>query len=203
MRWFGSNDQRQSDSHTEKIHLQASLEYKRICEGFSMAISSITSDLARIRRTAEISDTLQMKRHVVRLYVGIFEMFCAYLEWFQRSSLKRLAASFDRNFYPKSVEPRLNEVKESVQEIEKEANLVMQSRIKEVHQSLLKDAPQQRTAANESRQDNVSTSQAKLSRFGETLGYSSVQSLGAVEQQTVYGKSTRHCLSFEHPLVIP
>lgn len=128
-------------------------------------------------------------------------MFCAYLEWFQRSSLKRFAASFDRNVYPKNVEPRLNEVKESIQEIEKEVTLVTQTRVKEMYQSLWKDAAQQRKVANGSRQDDVLMSQERLSRFGETLGYSSIQSLGAVEQKTVYGRLICHTLSFEPSLV--
>lgn len=76
-----------------------------------------------------------------------------------------------------------------MQRIRDEAQLVTQKVVQEIrdmgHELL------QRTAGHESRLDSGEMSHGKLSRMGETLGFSSVQTLSSVEQQATHGECHR------------
>ncbi|KAJ4404087.1 hypothetical protein N0V85_004950 [Neurospora sp. IMI 360204] len=180
--------------------VKVSLEHRKISETFSMALQSITSELARVRRTEEISNSPEMRMLVVDLYVGVFQMLCGYMDWLQMSTLGRLMASCSGNFYAKNVEVLTKQVQDSVREIEKEANLVMQTRMKDVHSfvSLVEESLAQRAIGRESSHDNVVTIQEKLNRIGEMVGFSNVLTLGSVEQQVAHG----HVNAVQMPTIV-
>ena len=127
---------------------------------------------------------------VIELYVGVFQMLCGYMDWLQMTTLKRIWKSCSGNYYDDNVEAPRKQIEESIRQIEREADFVMQSRV----YNLMEDRMAQRNIGRESRHDDVVTSQERLNQFGQMLGVSNVLTLGSVEQQVVHGKSAPYCL---------
>ncbi|CCC14419.1 hypothetical protein SMACR_09200 [Sordaria macrospora] len=180
--------------------VKVSLEHRKISETFSMALLSITTELARVKRTEKISNSPQMRLLVVDLYVGFFQMLCGYMDWLQMGTLGRFWASCSGNFYAKNVEILTKQVQESVRQIENEADLVLQSRMKDVHTivGLVGEGLAQRTIGQGSRYDDEVMSREKLNRIGEMLGSSNVRALDSVEQQVAHEQTERAALKSAH-----
>ncbi|EGO55982.1 hypothetical protein NEUTE1DRAFT_86754 [Neurospora tetrasperma FGSC 2508] len=169
---------------------KASINHIKIGESFSIALSDVSRDLSYVKASAMVSDTPMMRKLVVEIYVEVFKLLCQALGWFTSRS-RRTIAALDRNYYARHVQPFVDRIQKAIQRIRDKAHLVTHEAVQEIrdmgHELL------QRTAGRESRLDSEEMSHEKLSRMGETLGFSSVQTLSSVEQQATHGTETE-CL---------
>ncbi|KAK3322846.1 hypothetical protein B0H66DRAFT_620668 [Apodospora peruviana] len=112
---------------------KAFVNHKKIAGLFSEALERITQDLATVRESVRMSDTPQVKAHVVELYVAVFNFLCDAMDWYGGSRKKRLLVSFRQN-YADDIRKNTGEVKEAIHRIRLQADQATQSRARETHQ---------------------------------------------------------------------
>ncbi|KAH7123501.1 hypothetical protein B0J13DRAFT_566717 [Dactylonectria estremocensis] len=158
-----------------------SANYKKIAEGFSMALVDISSDLHFVTKNAEIADSQEMRRLVVELYVGVFKLLCHTLEWFKRKK-NRFFSALNKNFYDDTVDSLVQGIRRTVQKVRDEAQYIANGRVERI-EGMVHHALSLRVVGNESRNDNMETTQKKLENAKQSLGYLSVRTLVSVEEQ--------------------
>ncbi|KAH7131326.1 hypothetical protein EDB81DRAFT_808374 [Dactylonectria macrodidyma] len=165
----------------------ASTNYKKIAEGFSMALVDISSDLHFVTKNAEIADSLEMRKLVVELYVGVFKLLCHTLEWFKRKK-NRFFSALNKNFYDDTVDSLVHGIRRTVQKVRDEAQYIANGRVERI-EGMVHHALSLRAVASESRNDDVETTQKRLENAKQSLGYSSVRTLVSVEEQQALNRT--------------
>lgn len=165
------------------------MNYRKIAEGFSLALLEMSHDLDFTRRKVEITDSAEMKELIVTLYVDVFKFLCYSLSWFTKKR-NRLKASLNKNFYDETVERMVQAVQKRVQNIQNEASHATERRIMEIGKDV-KQLLNLRSAAADSMVDNTTTAEHKLigtiKDMQEALGNSSIRTLQAAEEQVRFG----------------
>ncbi|KAI2622557.1 hypothetical protein GGR54DRAFT_599023 [Hypoxylon sp. NC1633] len=110
--------------------VKASADYEKTAEGFSEALADLGGDLHYVGRSTRISDSPEMKRYVVSLYVEVFEFLCHAMKWYQ-SPGRRLLKSWNVHFYDNTVEKRVIRIQRLVKQISREADVETQWRVKD------------------------------------------------------------------------
>ncbi|KAF7555178.1 hypothetical protein G7Z17_g2378 [Cylindrodendrum hubeiense] len=164
----------------------ASTNYKKIAEGFSMALVDISSDLHFVTKSVEIADSQEMRRLVVELYVGVFKLLCHTMDWFKRKK-NRFLSALNKNFYDDTVQGLVHGIRKTVQRVRDESQYIANGRVERI-EGMVSHALALRTVGSESRNDNIETTQRKLAHAKESLGYSSVRTLVSVEKRLVQGR---------------
>ncbi|KAL6407016.1 hypothetical protein AUP68_09837 [Ilyonectria robusta] len=166
----------------------ASTNYKKIAEGFSMALIDISSDLHFVTKSVEIADSQEMRRLVVELYVGVFKLLCHTMDWFKRKK-NRFLSALNKNFYDETVQGLVRGIQKTVQRVRDESQFIANGRVERI-EGMVSHALSLRMVGSESRNDDIETTQRKLAFAKESLGYSSVRTLVSVEEQLVHEKRT-------------
>ncbi|KAM6512108.1 hypothetical protein FSOLCH5_009826 [Fusarium solani] len=181
----------------------------KIAEGFSQAISDVSDHLRSIKKTAQIADSPDMRRLVIRLYTEVFELLCNGLLWFT-SKRKRFGAAFNKNFYDDTVADLVTKIEKTVAAIDREARNISDNPLQEIHQVVVEGGLQVvdwlRPLGNQNRRDDTQAIQAKfdvmMERMSEELGFQSVQTLEVVEEHHAYDLQVQECTSqASHPPV--
>lgn len=146
-----------------------------------MALVDISSDLHFVTKNAEIADSLEMRKLVVELYVGVFKLLCHTLEWFKRKK-NRFFSALNKNFYDDTVDSLVHGIRRTVQKVRDEAQYIANGRVERI-EGMVHHALSLRAVASESRNDDVETTQKRLENAKQSLGYSSVRTLVSVEEQ--------------------
>ncbi|KAI1337702.1 hypothetical protein F5Y15DRAFT_151514 [Xylariaceae sp. FL0016] len=107
--------------------VQASVNHETVADGISSALVNISKDMQFVRECTLITSSLTVKQAVVRLYVEVFSFLCYCMKWYQ-SSWIRFKKSFDKNFYDKHVEKRIDDIKVLVKQVSREAKLQTQKK---------------------------------------------------------------------------
>ncbi|KAL7960283.1 hypothetical protein V8C34DRAFT_74353 [Trichoderma compactum] len=116
--------------------VKASVNSKKMAEIFSEALEEIAESLQTVNKSVKISDSSQMKRLVVELYVGVFDFLCHALEWYE-SGLKRFKSAFNQNF-ANNINQKIGVIKRTLGRIQLEADQVTQCRVQDTQQSVTK-----------------------------------------------------------------
>ncbi|CZR56709.1 uncharacterized protein PAC_06598 [Phialocephala subalpina] len=103
--------------------VKASVNYEQVADGFSRALGEISEDLNFVQRGTQISNTTEIKRHVVSLYREVFAFLCYAMKWYQ-SAWNRFQKSFHTKFYDKDVQQRVNTIKGLVKRVHDEMKLI-------------------------------------------------------------------------------
>lgn len=177
--------------------MQVSVNHKRIAEGFAMVLSEVSDQLRSVEKIVEISDSNDMRRLVVELYLEVFELLCHTLSWFM-SKRKRFSAALKMNFFDETVVKLLSKIEKTARTIDREAKHAAESRIRDIHEVVVGDGAHNvnllRSVGNQSRRDDQARIHDKLDKMEEQLqrlqqlGYISARTLGAVESQQAYGQ---------------
>lgn len=173
---------------------QASVNYRKIADGFSLALVETCSDLHFVNKTVSISDSHEMRRLVVELYVGVFKLLCHAMDWFKRGK-KRFFTSFNSSFHNDTVEALVRSIQKTVQRVKDEAQHIAHGRVERIEGMLVDHILRLRSVGIDSRNDSLETIGQKLGNAREVLGHSSARTLGSVENQHMYGMFT----SIVHP----
>ncbi|KAH8883585.1 hypothetical protein GQ53DRAFT_699035 [Thozetella sp. PMI_491] len=108
--------------------VKVSANYKKITEGFSLALLEIGDDLQYVRRSSRIAGSPEMKVLIVRLYVQVFRLLCYAMQFYQ-SRRNRVKVSFNQNFYQDRVQKMVCDIQRTVQLVRRESELVTQDRV--------------------------------------------------------------------------
>lgn len=103
-----------------------------MAELFSEALEEIAESLQTVNKSVQISDSSQMKRLVVDLYIGVFDFLCHALEWYE-SSLKRFKNAFNQNSV-NNISQKVDVIKKTLGRIQLEADQVTQCRVQDTKQ---------------------------------------------------------------------
>lgn len=106
-----------------------------------------------------------MKRCVIKLYAEVFEFLCHAMKWYQ-SPGRRLLKSFNANFYDTNVQKRVVKIQRLVQQVNREAELKTQVRVKDFTENL---AENQRRHGDEIRLHFEETLDRKFGIFYDRL----------------------------------
>ncbi|KAH6640176.1 hypothetical protein F5144DRAFT_609231 [Chaetomium tenue] len=115
---------------------KAFVNHKKIAESFSEGLETITKDLETVQASVKISDTLQMRRLVVDLYVALFDFLCDAMDWYKGGGRRRLFGSF-RQDYTDNIRKSTGKVKEALTRIRVEAEQATQFRVQDTQQGML------------------------------------------------------------------
>lgn len=170
------------------------MNYRKIADGFSLALSDIGDHLRSVKATAKIADTAEMRRLVVELYVEVFELLCRAMSWFVSRKM-RFKAALRKNFYDNTVKKLEDRIQKTVRLIRDEAELKTQGYIQEIHETITTNPElldRLRPVGNWNRRDDTAEIYEKLNKMQEQLGYLSASALGSVEQRQTYRETNYH-----------
>ncbi|KAG8676531.1 hypothetical protein FPOAC1_002536 [Fusarium poae] len=150
--------------------VKVSVNYKRVAEGFSEALSDISDHLRSVRKISKGSDSYDMRQHVIKLYCEVFELLCHALAWFT-SKRKRIGAAFKKNFYDDTVVNLLNRIEKTVAAIDREANYISHSQVREIYERVLDDKSEDRlrSVGIQNRRDGEAAVERKLVMMREAV----------------------------------
>ncbi|GKU10596.1 hypothetical protein FLAG1_09316 [Fusarium langsethiae] len=153
--------------------VKISVNYKKVAEGFSEALSDISDHLKSVKKISKGSDSHDMRQHVIKLYCEVFELLCHTLTWFT-SKRKRLGAAFKKNFYDDTVVNLLNRIEKTVTAIDREANYISHGQVREIYEKVLdtKLEDRLRSVGIQNRRDGEAAVEGKLGMVREAVGCS-------------------------------
>ncbi|KAL1854478.1 hypothetical protein Daus18300_011399 [Diaporthe australafricana] len=102
--------------------VKASARHDQNGEGFSRALAEISADMKFSQKQGAIHPTDRMKKLVILLYVRYAKFLCHAMNWYH-SKWGRFKAAMDQSFYTREIRQKVNEVKDVVKDIEREASL--------------------------------------------------------------------------------
>ncbi|KAI1479211.1 hypothetical protein F4774DRAFT_138077 [Daldinia eschscholtzii] len=188
--------------------VKASVNYNKIADGFSQALSEMTADLRTAGRKMEIEDGPDMQKLVSELYVQVFQFLCHAMSYFRKRT-KRLRSALNKHFYEKNFKTMVDGIRTTIQKIQQEAAHATEGRIRgledrviQVDYKLDQVLPCLKAVGNESRDDDENQIGDKLilaTRF-VSLGNRAFQHLEAVQAHCQYDEISdlRH-----HALLLP
>lgn len=153
---------------------------------FSSALSDMSDHLRSVEKTVPIADTPDMRKLVVDLYVGVFELLCHTLSWFM-SKRKRISAAFKMD---DAVPQLLKRIENTVLRIDREKMHVTAGRVRDLHEEWARGVNRLRPVGNQSRRDDLEMISEKLDMIQEQVGYWSVRTLSSIEQHRDHGQPT-------------
>ncbi|RGP61610.1 hypothetical protein FSPOR_9936 [Fusarium sporotrichioides] len=153
--------------------VKVSVNYKKVAEGFSEALSDISDHLRSVKKISKGSDSHDMRQHVIKLYCEVFELLCHALTWFT-SKRKRLGAAFKKNFYDDTVVNLLSRIEKTVTAIDREANYISHGQVREIYERVLdtKLEDRLRSVGIQNRRDGEAAIEGKLGMVREVVGCS-------------------------------
>ncbi|WXC56856.1 hypothetical protein SNK03_002787 [Fusarium graminearum] len=153
--------------------VKVSMNYKKVAEGFSEALSDVSDHLRSVKKISKGADSHDMCLHVIKLYCEVFELLCHALTWFT-SKRKRIGAAFKKNFYDDTVVGLLNRIQKTVAAIDREANYISHGQVREIYERVLdtKIEDRLRSVGIQSRRDGEAAIEGKLGRAREAVGCS-------------------------------
>ncbi|CEI66319.1 unnamed protein product [Fusarium venenatum] len=153
--------------------VKVSVNYKKVAEGFSEALSDVSDHLRSVKKISKGSDSHDMRQHVIKLYCEVFELLCHALTWFT-SKRKRIGAAFKKNFYDDTVVSLLNRIEKTVTAIDREANYISHGQVREIYERVLdtKLEDRLRSVGIQNRRDGEAAVERKLVMAREAVGCS-------------------------------
>ncbi|XEU99954.1 hypothetical protein FSHL1_005241 [Fusarium sambucinum] len=153
--------------------VKVSVNYKKVAEGFSEALSDISDHLRSVKKISKGSDSHDMRQHVIKLYCEVFELLCHALTWFT-SKRKRIGAAFKKNFYDDTVVSLLNRIEKTVTAIDREANYISHGQVREIYERVLDTRLEDRlrSVGIQNRRDGEAAVERKLVMVKEAVGRS-------------------------------
>ncbi|KAF0635513.1 hypothetical protein FPSE5266_01982 [Fusarium pseudograminearum] len=150
--------------------VKVSVNYKKVAEGFSEALSDVSDHLRSVKKISKGADSHDMRLHVIKLYCEVFELLCHALTWFT-SKRKRIGAAFKKNFYDDTVVSLLNRIQKIVTAIDREANYISHGQVREIYERVLdtKLEDRLRSVGIQSRRDGEAAIEGKLGMVRETI----------------------------------
>ena len=158
------------------------MNHKKIAEGFSLALIEISQDLRFVQRSTRVSDSTEIRRLVVELYVKVFKFLCHAMLWYQKPT-NRLKGALNKNFYDDLVRRMVSDIQLVVKRIKDEAAVIAQGRVGEMADYLFG----LQVVGNANQTNDITDIKKKLEMVLEILGASSLKHLGAVEEHTIHG----------------
>lgn len=173
-----------------------------------------------MERKAELADSIDMRKLVVKLYVQVFGFLCHSMRYFIKWKT-RFLASLSANFYDDKVKKMVDDMQRTVKRIRDEATLAAETRLRDLGDEFRKmgrsvaaveDGVRRldvtlsdlMVVGDSSRAETVEETDAKLGSAGlrlvGILGRHAVVYLGSVEEDVQHGKyrswlgQCTHCL---------
>ncbi|KAI9688410.1 MAG: hypothetical protein M1822_001359 [Bathelium mastoideum] len=82
-----------------QVVIKASVNYQKVAEGFSQALSEISDEIAAVARLFPVFHTKSMRGAVARIYAQIFLFLKRVMKWYMQKSIRRFLGSFREDMY--------------------------------------------------------------------------------------------------------
>ena len=159
------------------------MNHETIAEGFSQALVEISEDLGYVGRGSRISNTPEMKRAIVKLYIQVFNFFGHAMTWYS-SRFNRFKASVNAKFYDKTVLKIVGEIKRLVGLVKQEADLATQERVSDTSQQLteVRDVLEVIRQIGDRTREKINEQESNFKSLGQTVRLS----IGAFAQHHLH-----------------
>ncbi|KAI1504178.1 hypothetical protein F5X99DRAFT_372746 [Biscogniauxia marginata] len=151
---------------------KASANHKTTAEKFSSALGNIIDEMRLVHKHTKVANTPEIRQLVIEFYISVFEFLCFAMSWY-KSKKRRVMGAINKNFNEDEVDSKVNAIQDVLKKLSREANLVAQGRIQDIH----KDVRYIRVYIRDVFEEIC----AKLEPL-KAVGIISGQHLGAVEQ---------------------
>ena len=172
--------------------VQASVNHKKVAEGYSKAFKKIGDSLAYLSDSRKSLDIPRVQKALANAYVEVFKFLCRALQWLE-SRWKRLGSSILTTFYDDHIKSFEEGIEQLSKEVDREINRQTHDRVLDLQIALDSTELKKGTAARFRIQDDAEVGQGfeNASKAFTHLGHDIIRCLNATEEQHDYGKQFR------------